>query len=65
MALNFQDMKSSLPWELLEESLLFLLSGLVCNSPPALGVVAVKSLQLLEVSMWEDEADILKDRGKK
>lgn len=46
-------MRSSLPWELLEESLLFLLDSLVCNSPPALGVVAVKSLQLLEASVWD------------
>ena len=53
MALNSQDMYSSLPWELLEESLLFLLDSLACNSPPALGVVAVKSLKLLEASVWD------------
>lgn len=41
------------PWELLEESLLFLLDSLVCNSPPALGVVAVESLQLLKASVWD------------
>lgn len=53
LALNSQDMYSSLPWELLEESLLFLLDSLACNSPPALGVVAVKSLKLLEASVWD------------